>query len=291
MKKLLSLLLILSMLLSTVLLLTSCATDKDGDSLKKVESEKNKAPDVISIEEQVVYNHDGIVVTALGLTKDILFGDAIKLLIENNGDKVVNVNVDSLYINGFEIYPFFVEEVAVGKKANSSLYISDDTLEKFGINTVGKIEMVISVDNPETYETYHTSDLIAINTNAYDVMDTEINAEGEEIYNANGIRIESLGIEDSILGSSIYIYVENTCDKNIMISADSFSVNGFMIDPWFVTSVESGRKGIDTVLISSQDIEDNGIEKIENVEFVLEISDNDTWDTIAQSDVITLALQ
>ena len=313
MKKILLTLLALSLVLAMSVFFVACDENKEDTETKtpeteNVENNQNEelheedekeeepvvpvVPDEIAIDEQVIFDNGTIVVTAKGLTENILFGDALKLLIENNGTTDVNVSVDKLIVNGFMSSGYCYEDVAAGKKVNTELYLLLDDLEDFGIKTLGLIELVIGVNDIETNETLESSELVSIKTNAYDVMDTEITAEGVELYNANGVKFVSLGIEeDELLGTSIYIYAENTSEANVLLDVENFSVNGFMVDPLLMTSVDAGRKAVDMISIYSEDLETNGIEKIENVEFVLEISDDDTWDVIAVSDVISLSVE
>ncbi|MBE6650592.1 MAG: hypothetical protein E7613_04690 [Ruminococcaceae bacterium] len=312
MKKLLSVILVLS-LMTAAFWLVSCGDNKEESAKTPAENtpvetpdttpDENKeetpdqkveeptVPDVITVDEQVIYDNDGVVITAKGLAEDILFGTTLKLLIENNSDKNISVGVDSMILNGFEMFPLFAEDVAAGKKANAELTLSFEELEKVGIKTLGLIELVFEIYDPETYDTYALSDLVAVKTNAYEVMDTEITAEGTELYNANGIKVVTLGMEDTILGKSICLYIENTSDKNVTLGTDSFSLNGFMIEPLFYEDVSAGKKVIGSIDIATSDLEDNGIENIENIEFVLSITDAETWETIATSDPIVLGME
>jgi hypothetical protein len=69
------------------------------------------------------------------------------------------------------------------------------------------------------------------------------------------------------------------------------SINGFMMDPWFSTTVYDGKKSIDEVTIFSSDLEENGIESIEEVELQFHIYDDDTYSTIADSAPITFTAE
>jgi hypothetical protein len=118
-------------------------------------------------------------------------------------------------------------------------------------------------------------------------MDTTPNDEGTELYNEDGIRIVGKTVdENSFWGTAILLYIENTSGRNVTIQCDDMSINGFMMTPYFSCDVYDGKKAIDDITIMSSELEDNGIESIDDVELKFNIYDADTYDTIANSDVI-----
>ena len=63
----------------------------------------------------------------------------------------------------------------------------------------------------------------------------------------------------------------------MMFSWDDVSVNGYMIDPFWATSVSAGNKKITTISFSSSKFTDNGIDKVEEIEFELRVYDDENW--------------
>ena len=72
---------------------------------------------------------------------------------------------------------------------------------------------------------------------------------------------------------------------------DDMSINGFMMSPFFSTTIYNGKKSIDDITIFSQDLEDNGIESIDQVELKFHIYNADSYSTIADSDPITFTAE
>lgn len=61
-------------------------------------------------------------------------------------------------------------------------------------------------------------------------------------YNEKGINIVGKTVdENSFWGTAILLYVENTSGKNVGISVDDMSINGFKMSPYFSTSVYDGK--------------------------------------------------
>ena len=62
----------------------------------------------------------------------------------------------------------------------------------------------------------------------------------EVIYEENDIKISFSGIEDSMFGPEINLYIENNSKDNITVQVRDFSINGIMIDPIFFKRCRAG---------------------------------------------------
>ena len=267
---------------------TSGTTENGGD----IAENESESVEGITIEEQVLFEQDGIVVTAKEYISDSIWGDGIKLLVENNSDKTVSVGCNALIVNNYMITDLFGAEVAAGKKANEVMYLSSAQLEAAGIESVGQVEVYFHVYESEEWEKLFDTERIVIQTSEYANMDTTPDDAGTELYNANGIRIVGKTVdENSFWGTAILLYCENNSGKNIVISVDEMSINGFMMNPLYSTTVYDGKMSIDDVTIFSSDLEENGIENIEEVELKFHIYDADSYSTIDDSDAITFSTQ
>ncbi|MCR4653499.1 MAG: hypothetical protein K5744_07380 [Eubacterium sp.] len=260
--------------------------DKDGEDKPDT---KKKSGGKVTVDEQVLLDQDGVKVTALEYTTGDYMGDGIKLRIENNTDKSLRLAADALIVNECMINSMLAVEVAPGKKANETMYLSKTDLEAAGITEVGQVEVYFRGYDEDTYDTIVKSDCVTIRTSAYDRMDTKVDDSGDEIYNANGIRIvcKSLG-ESNEFSSKILLYMENTSDKKVTISADDVSIDGTMTRAYMASEVYAGRRRFDGIMFLASNLEENNIEKIENVELKFKIYDTETYETIAETDTIKL---
>ena len=262
---------------------------EEGSSEENAAAEKSEGVDV-SIEEQVLVDQDGIKITALEYVKDSIWGDGIKVLIENETDKDVMVGCNALIVNDYMINDLFASEVAAGKKSNETIYLSSSELKAAGIDTVGRIEIYFHVYDTDSYDKIFDSDCVTIETSAIDSIDTTANDEGTELYNDGGIRIIGKTVdENSSWGTAILLYIENQSGNNVGISVDDLSINGFMLTPYFSTTVYDGKKCIDDITIMSSELEENGIESIDEVELKFRVYNSDSYETIAESDPITFS--
>lgn len=295
--KLLTIVLCLSMFFTVA---QGCGSS-DSDDGKDLVSSENKGDSVttdesgkatVTIEEQVLFERDGIVVRAKEYVTDRIWGDGIKLLIENNSDKNVTVGCNALIVNNYMISDLFVSGVAAGKKANEVMYLSNTELEAAGIENVGQIEAYFHVYDTDTYETLFDTDCVTIQTSGFAGMDMVADDSGEELYNENGIRIVGKTVdENSFWGTAILLYCENNSGKNISISVNEMSINGFMMDPLFTTTIYDGKRAYEDITIFAEDLTANGIETIEEVELRFHIYDAESYEPIADSDVVVFSTQ
>jgi len=260
------------------------------DSEEKDESTSDEqGTSTPTIEESVLIDGNGIKITAKEYVSDSIWGDGIKLLIENSSDKDYTVGCDALIVNDYMITDLFASEIAAGKNANETMYLSSSELKAAGIDSVGKIEMYFHAYDSEMNYLFQ-NEYTEIQTSEYANMDTTPNDTGMELYNENGIKIVGKTVdENSFWGTAILLYVENTSGKNVGISVDDMSINGFMMSPYFSTTVYDGKKAIDDITVFSSELEENGIESIEDVELKFHIYDTDSYSTITDTDPITFS--
>lgn len=164
-------------------------------------------------------------------------------------------------------------------------------LKAAGIDTVGQIEMYFHAYD-SNWDNLFKNVYSKLETSEFANMDTTPNDEGQELYNANGVRIVGKTVdENSFWGTAILLYIENTSGQNVGINVDNMSINGYMMTPLFSTTVYDGKKSIDDITIMSSDLEANGITSVDQVELKFHIYNAESYDTIADSDAITFTAQ
>ena len=233
---------------------------------------------------------DGIKITATGMEEDSIWGEGVKLLIENNTEKNIGVGCNALIVNDYMITDLFSTSVAAGKKANEVMYMSSTELEAAGISNIGQIEVYFHIYDGDNFETILDADRVVIQTSQYENMDTENSQDGKELYNQDGIRIVGKYVDEgSFWGTAVLLYIENTSGRNIGVGCDDMSINGFMVTPYFSCTVYDGKKALDDITIMSSDLEQNGIESVDELEVNFHIYDVDSYETITDTGAITFS--
>lgn len=252
-------------------------------------STENSVP--YTIEEQLLVDEAGVKITATEYVTDSIWGDGIKLFIENNTQQNIMVGCTALIVNDYMISDLFSAQIAAGKQDYETLYLSSSQLKQAGIDNVGKIEIYFHAYDDGTWEDLFTDKYVCLETSDVANVDTLSSIDGEEIYNQNGIRLVAQYVdENDFWGTAILVHAENNTSDNIHISIDNVSVNGLMVDAIYSSTVYSGKKSFDDITIFSSSMEENGITDINDIEFTFTIYNEDTFDTIVESEPIKLTL-
>lgn len=253
-------------------------------------TETTSAPQekAVTIENTVLIEKDGVVITAKELVKDAIWGLGVKVLIENNTDKNISVSLRSLVVNNYMITDLFSSSVAAGKKANDTMYLSSAALEAAGIETISDIAMVFHIYNSDTYEGIFDSDEIELKTSAYGMVEQAAADDGKELYNKDGIRIVGKYVsENSFWGAGVLLFIENKYGSNITVQVDNMSINGFMVNPIFSCNVNDGRMALSDITIMSTDLEANDITSVDTIELSFRVFNTSTFTGIVETDPIT----
>lgn len=300
-KMLLALLLALVMVMST-----ACSGSEDvkqpasvnGDSSVNAgdETENNNVNDEdkdsaneITVAETVLYDMDDVKVTATGY-EDGWMGPEIKILVENNSTKNILVTSASVSVNGYMMpTAALYAEVAAGKKSNETMTIMSSELDQSGITVLSELQFYLQIQDPESWETLATSDLLTLTTSAAP-YEQQVDDSGDVLYDSDGIRIICKGLmQDIIWDGTVVFYMENNSGKEISIYAENVSVNGFMQDVGLWSDLRPNTKIISGMsMIDLSDLEIENIDQIKNIEFNLRVVDANTWEDIKTTDVLTL---
>ncbi len=290
MKKLLSLalILVLTFSFSACVDVPEAGTDKKpsvGDNAKP--SEKTE----VTLSEKVIFDQNDVKITATGMDYSGFFGPAVKVLIENNSPQNLTVQTRDSAVNGAMIETIFSEDVAAGKKANSSIVFTESELKTAEIQTIKDIEFRIHLCDTESYDDVATSETITLTTSADASFNQVFDKLGETLYDADGIKViaKKLSSEDSFWGSELYLYIENNTNENITIQTKDVSINGFMVDPVFSCDILSGKVAYSSVTFLESDLTNNGITDITELELKLNIFNKETWDDIKETDIIKIS--
>lgn len=264
-------------------------TDQTADTTDEATVTEESSTSDITIDEQVLFEQDGLKVTATEYVVDSIWGDEVKLLIENDGSTDIGLACTALIVNDYMISDLFSSTVAAGKKDYETLSLSSSGLKAAGIENVGQIEIYFHTFDADSYMTISDIDCVTIKTSAYDIMDSTPNDSGQELYNADGIRIVGKYVdENSFWGAAVLLYIENNSGKNKVIQCDDMSINGFMVTPYFSSTVYDGKKAIDDITLMSTELEENNITSVDDIELKFRIM-NDDFSNSYESDLITFS--
>lgn len=264
------------------------AASKPTDSVEVTDS-SYFTPE-ITIEEAVIFDQDGIKITAKSFNEKGTFGPEVKLLIENDSAKSITVQSRNTSVNGYMVETMMSSDVAAGKKANDSLTLMRSDLETIGIKIVADIEFGFHIFDSETGDSICDSDMVRIETSAAEGFTYSYDDSGNQVYNDNGVEIVVKGLSenDSWLGPAVVVYIHNSGSRDVTVQTRDVSINGFMVEPVFSSDVVAGKHAVDTITFLSSDLEENGIETIESIELSFHVFDMSSWDSIVDTEPVTI---
>jgi hypothetical protein len=257
----------------------------------QIDTEESPSSTDIHIEEQVVFDQEGIKITIKSLDiESSFFGPELKVLIENNNAIDITVQVRKASINDIMVDAMFSSDVATGKKINDEITFMSSELEDAGITTIKEIEFSFHIFDTDSWDTIIDSDMIHIETSADDAFVQEFDDSGFLAVDSNGVKIviKKLDSEDSFWGADVYVYIENNTNQDITVQVRDVSIDGFMVDPIFSSDVVSGKKAFDSISFMESDLVDNEITDIKTIELKFHVFDMDSWDTIFDSDIVSV---
>lgn len=284
MKKLLSLMLLMMMVFS----LTACGSDNSQpDTTQSVSSETNtEVPaqdNQIDFQELTVVDNDQCTIKITGIDADNLWGYTLETYLENkSSDKTYMFSVDSAAVNGVQSDPLFATEVSAGKKANAEISFSDTNLEENGITEFTDIELTFRVYDSNDW----AADAVAETTvhvypygedHATTFVRDSPDTDNVVIDNEN-VTVIVTGYEtDEIFGYTVNLFLVNKTDTNVMFSVDEASVNGYMADPYYATTVTAGKCAFSSISWSDTTFADNGITDVEEIELRFRAYDSENY--------------
>lgn len=279
MKKYITLLIALIMLFSISACGSNKTPHKNETDNKDGQSEPNNHE--IDFSETTLVDDENCTIKVTSIDPNNMWGYTLNLYLENKTDKNLMFSIDNSSINGLMIDPVFASKVAAGKKANKEVSWNISALENAGMNVT---------DITFEFRVYDSDDFMADNLvekefsifpygeNAVQRFSYQEDPNDKIIFNNEyAAMIVTNFDEDGLFGYTMTVYLENKTDKEVMFGLDDCSVNGFMIDPFWSMQVNAGKKAISDISWSDSSFEENGIDKVDKIEFSMRVYDNNDF--------------
>ena len=289
------------LMLSILMLLNFAACGKSTEEPKPdatvsatIPAESTEAPTAaptqppvtaVDTDKNTLVDNENAAFSIIRVENNAHMGMQLQVQCVNKTDRTLLFSWDMVSVCGFMYDPFWAEEVAAGKTANSTIYLDTYQLAKMDVESVDEISFTLRIVDSENWM---EAPLVE---EAFTVYPTGLNADTVQMPNRaptdgqvviadnEDLRfvIEWADSEDAS-AYTVYVYAENKTDRNLLYAWDLVSVNGFMIDPFWAVSVSAGKKACSEVTFYRSDLEANGITDISQIEFRLLVSDYDDWE-------------
>lgn len=268
------------------------ATESTGSESK--DSENNQVEE-LTFEEITVVDNDQCLIKITGIDPDNMWGYTLKAYVENkSSDKTYMFSVTNAAVNGVQTEPGFATEIAAGKKSNEEISFSDNDLSSHGVGNFTDIELSFKVYDSNDW----SADAVAKETvHVYPYGEDKVTKFVREAQSSDTVVVDNEKVsvivtdydEDGFWGYTVNLFLVNKTDKELTYSVDEASVNGFMADPFWATSVGAGKVAFASMSWSDSDFEDNDITTVEEIEMKFKIYDSEDWSADAIfNEVVTL---
>ena len=289
---------ILSLLLALCLVLSGCASVKPEPTKATTPvtvppTTETTAPTQpqsdVTLENQVVYDKDGVRITVTGLEEDTWTGTKVWMMLENNTDRNLLLTGDVFVVNGITVQAYLYAEVAAGMKANDALELFTDVLDASQIEKIATIQSydarIVDSDSLDTVAKVPLS----LETSVAQTHTQTIDDAGEKIFEKEGVTVIARVISEEFYGQTVQLLVKNETGRDIIVEAENISVNGFTVDAWLYDTVCKDTVRFSELDLFASGLQDNGIEAVETVTFTLRILDDRTYETITKSEALTIS--
>lgn len=267
---------------------TQAENKENEENVAANQNEPNTDSAAAVLESTVIYDSDGIKITATGVSVSAIWNAEVKFLVENNSDKNITFSGDNVIINGVTIPCWLYIDAAAGKKANGSMLIAAENIRTAGIQDIATVSCKDSrVLDSDSFETLYTVPF-SLETSISGTYTQGINSDGDIIFEQSGVTLIAQVVSSEFYGNSVQILAKNESGKDVIVQADNISVNGFTISGWMYDTVYDGTVRFCGLDVFSSGLEENGIEEIKDVTFTIKIIDAGSYDEIAASDEIQI---
>lgn len=264
----------------------SATVPTEGITPTEAEITEPSAPENLLGNDMIqLVNNENVAVYIVRIENNAHTGMQLRIQCENKTDRTLLFSWDMVSICGFMYDPFWAEEVAAGKTVNSTIYLDTYELEQMDVTSVDEISFILRVVDSENwmepplveeactiYPTGLNADTLVLPSRA-PTEDQVVLVDNDDLR----FVIEWADEEDTS-AYTVYVYMENKTDRNLMYSWDLVSVNDVMIDPFWAMSVAAGKKACSEVTFYRSELESNGITEVSDIEFTLLVSDYDDWE-------------
>lgn len=238
----------------------------------------------IQFEPVTVADNEACSIIIREIEEDSIWGYTLKTLLENrSADKTYMFSVQSASVNGVEADPLFAREVTAGMKANEEISFTGGKLTENGITQYTDIALSFRVyDNDDWMADPVYEDTIHVYPYGQEKAEKYVREmQPSDIMIAEN-EYASVAVtgytEDPVWGYTVNLFLVNkTPDHAIMFSVDDASVNGYMIDPFFATTVNPGNCAFREMSFSDSALEENSITNIDEIAFSLRAYDADQF--------------
>lgn len=245
----------------------------------------------VEMTEQVIYDANGIVITAKAL--DFSDPNGAVLCLETKNSTASDMKFTSHYfdINGLCLGGSVLSDTCpAGETKETRLTLPNSGLDLSDIEIIQSIEMALKLENVHTESSpdgdYTVTDSVLAETTEALTIKTQcpadyvqaINKEGTVLIDTDDIYLVLCGFEVDDQGQGVLTaYCENRLGEPIRATINIKTINGIAYDDFDKINMQENSEGFDRFTIWPSTLKDMGITHIESVELTHEVFSGESF--------------
>ncbi|MBQ0000290.1 MAG: hypothetical protein KBT01_01960, partial [Clostridiales bacterium] len=226
------------------------------------------------LEEQVLWEAEGVALTATGITEDEFY-KYLQIHAENSSEQDVTLAADRIRVNGMGVLGNYYCDLPAGTASDEGLYVEKELLDLVGIDTVASMEVDFYMYDPVTYDTIFQSDEITLTTEGNEGYQQDFDESGDVVYDANGIKIFFKGRIDADWEYPVLaFFAENHSGREIILETEEVKINGAESDAWIFDVIPDGKASLSQAFVWET------LPVVENIEMNFTITDSEIYEEI-----------
>lgn len=245
----------------------------------------------VGMTEQVIYDANGIVITAKALDFSNPNGTVLRLETKNSNASEVKFTSHYFDINGLCMGGSVLSDTCpAGETKETELTLPNTSLDLSAIEIIQSIEMALKLENVHTETTpdgtFTVTDGVLVETTEALTIKTQcpadyvqvVNKEGTVLIDTDDIYLVLCGFEVDDQGQGVLTaYCENRLGEPIRTTINIKTINGIAYDDFDKINMQENSEGFDCFTIWPDTLKSMGITHIESIELTHEVFSGESF--------------
>ena len=231
--------------------------------------------------DQVLMDNEYVKLIATGCVESD-YAQVVNILAINKTDKNIGITVENTAVNGLMLEAGYWCDIAPGKSAYEWLNWAYGDFEHLDLGGFTDIEMTLVVEDRDAWD-----DLVEETIHYYPEGESNATQFNYTVQPTDTVLMENEYVNVIITGHeqdewgdyTLNIFYENNTDAELYITAQSVTINGVYVDPYYSENLIAGKCGFLPMQWSSYNLEENNITEITEITFTLYIAADHGWYT------------
>ena len=226
---------------------------------------------------------ENVTFTVGAVSSSDLAGMALEVTCVNKTQEALVFSWNNVSVCGLMYNPNWAVTVPAGETLVSAVEIDTYVLETMGIRSVDEIHFQLHVSSSENWmdapyvEEYFTVYPTGLNADTVVYPVREDVASQQVLVDDENMTYIIEYVEAQELNYLVRCYIENKTNATIMANWENVTVNGQSVDPFWTVLVAPGKSAYADILFNTADLENAGIDVVEQIDFDLLAYDDADW--------------